>query len=76
MTKNITLRIEEAILRKARHVAIEQDQSLSQWVAQLITRSITGKWGFHSAKKRALRRLESSFHLTGKPFTRKQLHGE
>ncbi|MBI1977068.1 MAG: hypothetical protein HYS56_06140 [Candidatus Omnitrophica bacterium] len=75
MTKNITLRIDDGILRRAKHVAIEQDRSLSQWVAHLITKSVTGKSGFYSARKRALKRMENGLHLTGKPLTREQIYG-
>jgi len=37
MAKNVTLRLDEAVLRKARHAAVEEDKSLSERVAGLIT---------------------------------------
>ncbi len=36
MTKNITLRMDEELLRRAKHVAVEEDKSLSAWIADLI----------------------------------------
>ncbi len=33
MGENVTLRPDESIIRRARHAAVEQDQSLSEWVS-------------------------------------------
>jgi len=54
MTKNVTLRLDEAVLKKARHAAVEEDQSLSQWVADLIATAVRREGEFNQAKKRAL----------------------
>ena len=35
MTKNITLRMDEEVLRKAKHIAVEHDMSLSAWIAEI-----------------------------------------
>lgn len=74
MTKNITLRIEEAILRKAKQAALQHDQSLSKWVAGLIVQIVSAQDIFHAAKQRALKRLEIGLHLSGSPMSRDQLH--
>lgn len=74
MAKNITLRLDEAVLRKARFKAVERDQSLSQWVADLIARSVAGEESFAAARRSALRRLESPPHLGGRPLSRGEAH--
>ena len=40
MARNVTLRLDEAILRKARHQAVERDQSLSQWVREAVIQKL------------------------------------
>jgi len=74
MGRNVTLRLDDAVIRKARHVAIEQDQSLSEWVAGLITRATSMKDRSLSAREMALKRMERGFHLGGRPFSREDLH--
>ena len=74
MTKNITLRLEEAVLRKAKQTALQHDQSLSKWVAGLIVQIVSAPDIFHATKQRVLRRLETGFHLSGAPMRRDQLH--
>ena len=74
MSKNITLSLDEAVLRKAKHAAVEEDKSVSEWVADLIVEVVSGKERSGSAKENALKRLKTGFHLGGKPFARKELH--
>jgi hypothetical protein len=74
MTKNITLRLDEGILKEARHRAVEADQSLSQWVTGLITREVGNDEAYERAKKRAIRRMRKGFPMGGKPIPRDELH--
>jgi hypothetical protein len=74
MGKNVTLRLDESIIRKARHVAVEHDQSLSEWVAGLITHAVLKKARSLSAREKALRRMERGFHLGGNPLSREEAH--
>ena len=74
MTRNITLRLDDAILKQARMKAVQEDQSLSEWVANLVAEAVTGQSKFAAAKRRALRRLEKGMDLGGKPLTRAQAH--
>ena len=58
MTKNLTLRIDEVVLRRARHAAVEEDMSLSQWVSGLIQKAV----GVESEYERArllMRQIEA-----------------
>jgi hypothetical protein len=74
MTRNVTLRLDDAVLRKARHIAVEHDQSLSQWVSSLICRTVSQDETFKSARRRALRRLGKGYRLGGRPLSRQEIH--
>ncbi len=74
MTKNITLRLDESILRKARHAAVEEDTSLSQWVTNIIVKEVSEKNRYILARDKALQRLEKPFRLGGKPVSREEIH--
>jgi hypothetical protein len=74
MGKNVTLRLDESILRKAKHAAVEQDQSLSEWVAGLIAHAISKKTRSLSAKERALKCMEHGFNLDGSPLSREKIY--
>lgn len=74
MGKNVTLRLDEAIIRKAKHDAVERDQSLSEWVAGLITHATSKKDRSLSAREKALRRMDRGFHLGGSPLSRGETH--
>ena len=73
MHKNLTLRLEEAVIRRARVVAVLEDKSLSQWVSELIIRKV-GSSPDPAARKKALRHMERGLHLGGVYPTRDQLH--
>jgi hypothetical protein len=75
VSKNVTLRLDEAVLRKARHAAVEQDQSLSEWVGDLIIRTTSDAERKQSARTSALQRIREGFHLGGTPLSREETHG-
>ena len=74
MTKNVTLRLDEAILHKARHEAVEKKKSLSQWLVELIVKTVAEKGDYQRTRERALKRLAKGFHLGGKPFKREGIY--
>jgi hypothetical protein len=74
MGKNVTLRLDESIIRQAKHAAVEQDKSLSEWITGLITRAVSKKTQSLSAREKALQRLKRGFHLGGSPLSRKEAH--
>ena len=74
MARNVTLRLDDALLQKARHEAVRQNQSLSQWLADLIGQSVMQGSAYSAARRRALKRLDEGFDLGGKPLTRDQAH--
>ena len=74
MTRNITLKIDDAILEKARHAAVQQNQSLSQWVGDAILQIIGHDADYAAARRRAIAHLKKGYKLGGKPLTRDQAH--
>ncbi len=74
MTKNVTLKLDENLLKKSRQMAVEKEKSLSQWLTDLMVRAITDDGRYAQAKKRALERLRNGFHLGGQPLSREEAH--
>jgi predicted transcriptional regulator len=67
MKTNITLKLDQDLLRKARVLAAEKDTSVSALLAQQLERIIRQREGYDEAKKRALARLKRGYHLGYKP---------
>ena len=74
MTKNVTLKLDEKLLRKCRQIAVSRDKSLSQWVAELMARAVDEQTSYRRARRSALERLERGFHLGGTPLTRESVY--
>lgn len=74
MGKNVTLRLDEALLKECRRRAVEEDKSLSRWLADLIQESISKEEHFATARRRALRTLGRGFRLGGKALGRDEVH--
>jgi hypothetical protein len=74
MTKNLTLRLDSDTLRRCRRAAGQVNKSISRWVEDLITTSITRENGFEDARKTALLYLNRGFNLGGKPLRREEAH--
>ena len=74
MLKNLTLRMDETVLRRARLEAVKSDQSLSQWVAGLISRAVEEDPHYEAARRSACRLMLRGFHLGGRPLRREEIH--
>lgn len=74
MQSNVTLKLEDALLKQARKVAVEEDASLSSWVAGLIVENLRQRGEYQAARTRALARLEQGFSLAPGRLTREELH--
>lgn len=74
MTSNVTLRLDDELLRKVRHRAVDDDLSLSVWVARLLERTVAEEESRKAAKPRALRRLHRGYRLGGEPLSREAAH--
>jgi hypothetical protein len=66
--------MDEAVLRRARLEAVKRDQSLSQWVAELIENAVEEDPQYEAARRSARRLMARGFHLGGKPLSREELH--
>ena len=56
MTKNITIRVDEALIKQCRHLAVEKDRSLSQWVADVMRQQVERSGYQWSIRKPAAKR--------------------
>lgn len=74
MKKNITLKIDEELIRAGKHRAIEHNKSLSSWVADLIAEEIRKKGAYLTQKEHALVVMEKGLDLGGKPLDRLESH--
>ena len=63
MPKNVTIRLDEAIVKKCRHAVVEEDKSLSQWIADVLVKVISAHEVKCAVRERALRRLEEGISL-------------
>ena len=74
MLKNITLKLDEHLLTRIRHLAVDENKSVSAWVATLIQRTLNEADDYEQTRREALGALDTGFHLGGQPFSREALH--
>ncbi|MCF7818876.1 MAG: hypothetical protein K9M54_13450 [Kiritimatiellales bacterium] len=74
MTKNITLRMDEQLLKDVKHIAVEKDMSVSAWIIQAVEKATKKDVGYEEAKAFALKAMEEAPKYSGKPFNRDELH--
>ena len=75
MGRNITLSLDDEILREARILAAQQGLSVSAFLRRELSRLVQEQRGFVKARDAALRRLAQGSHLGGGPLpTRDELH--
>lgn len=72
--KNLTVRISAQLLKQARLRAVEEEASLSEWIAQLIANAIHGDHSGRRGREKALHHLENPLSLGGEVFSREKLH--
>lgn len=65
MKQNITLAIEERLLKRARAVAAKRGISVSAMLAEELRQIVDQATQYERAKKRALALLERGYHLGG-----------
>lgn len=73
-SKNVTLRLDAELLKRCKHIAIEEDKSLSQWLTDILEHAITQKDDYSSARQRALKLLQNPSKLGGKKFSREEAY--
>jgi len=74
MTKNITLRMDEQLLKDVKHIAVEHDMSVSAWITKVVEKAAKRDSGYEEAKAHALKAMEEAPAYGGKKFTRDELH--
>ena len=75
MKSNITLKIEDELLREARILAAEEDTSISAMLAARLEEAVRERSGYNQARQSALARLRTGFDLQWSPSrTRGELH--
>ncbi len=72
--KNVTLRMDEKLLRRAQHIAVDRGQSLSAWMTEQLHAAVNQTRGGAAARRRALTRLEAGLHLGNRPLNREAAH--
>lgn len=76
-TQNVTLSLPKALLRQARHVAVERGISLSRLLAEYMERAVVQGEQYEAARQRFLARMNeaTSLGVGEKPtWTRDELH--
>lgn len=74
VTKNITLKLDQHLLHRVRHLAIDEDKSVSAWVTGLIEHAVAERDRYEERRSRALQSLDEGVHLGGKPLAREELY--
>lgn len=74
MQSNVTLKLDGALLKRARKLAVEDDTSLSSWVAGLIVEKLEQRGDWKTARARALARMEQGYALAPGRLSREELH--
>ncbi|HVS14308.1 MAG TPA: DUF6364 family protein [Thermoanaerobaculia bacterium] len=72
---NLTLKIDDALLREARVLAARRGTSLSRLAAEQLEELVREDRGYEAARRRAVKRLERGFALDWEPpASRDQLY--
>jgi len=72
MTKrNLTVQLDEEIIRKARVLAAERSTSISGLVAEQIQHLVGDEERYREAQRHALEEMNTGFHLGGGPYPKR-----
>ena len=74
MRRNITLSIDEELLREAKVLAASKDTSVTGLLTDLLENHVRENTAYDQAMTRALERLERGFELNFTPGSRDDLH--
>jgi len=74
MRQNLTLSLDKELIRKARVLAAQRSTSVSQMLSRLLGELVDEAEQYERAKRSALSRLDSGYHLGGRPAARDELH--
>lgn len=74
MKQNITLSLEQDLLRQVRVIAAQRATSVSRMLSDELRHLVERSQDYNRSKKHALMLLDSGFHLGGRPASREELH--
>ncbi len=74
MRQNLTLSLDKELIRKARVLAARRSTSVSQMLSTLLGELVEEAEHYDRAKRCAIRKLETGYHLGGQPASRDKLH--
>lgn len=71
--KNITLSIDANLLKQIKHLAVDKELVVSEFVTQLLERALDES-GIKLRKERAIRLLKKGIKLGGVPLSRDEIY--
>jgi hypothetical protein len=74
MTQNVTLRMDSDLMRKMKHRAVDEQTSLSSWIADRLARIVDQDETLANARKDSLALLGKGVHLGGRTCVRETLY--
>jgi hypothetical protein len=75
MKRNVTVKLDEELVREARVLAAEEGSSISAVLARQLEAAVQERHGFSRARRRALGRLREGMNLNWTPAkSRDELH--
>jgi hypothetical protein len=74
MKQNLTISLDQEVIRKAKVVAARMDTSISGLVAAQIEKLVGEEEAYEHAERQALAMLDNPFHLGGVIAKRDELH--
>ena len=75
MKQNITISIEKDLIKKAKVIAAQRRSSISRMLSHELEKLVSDANNYEIAKKRAIDKIKSGFHLGGKiTALREELH--
>ena len=72
--QNITLSLDQDLIRRARVLAAQRNSSVSKLLASELGRLLQEADRYERAKQAALADLAKGFHLGGQPLSREEIH--
>jgi hypothetical protein len=69
--RNLTVQLDEQIIRKARLLAAERSTSISKLVADEIERLVGDEERYRAAQEHAVHEMMTGYHLGGPPYPRR-----
>jgi hypothetical protein len=75
MKTNVTLKLDDKLLREARILAAEQNTSISGLLAEQLQKAVESRKAYERAKKRAFKLMDEGFEWNWEPpRSRGELH--